>query len=397
LSGIIEVPGFLMKGSAGMKIVIAPDSFKGSLTAKEASAAIKKGIEKAGVTGGIVCKPMADGGEGTLACLIDATGGRLMETVVKDPLGKKIQAVFGILGDGRTCVIELAASSGLTLIKEEERNPLITTTYGFGQLIRAGLDAGCRRFILGLGGSATNDGGAGMLQALGFELLDRDGYPVGFGGGELRRIESIKWNRVDSRLKECTFLVACDVANPFVGQNGASFVYGPQKGATPEMVRQLDACLHHFADVIAQVTGTSIHTIPGTGAAGGVSGALLAFLNGSLKSGIEIVMETTGLEQEIKDADLVITGEGRVDFQTAQGKTPCGVAKLAKKYGVPTIVLAGSIGKGFEALYEHGVIAVFSMVNGPMSLERAMEHAEELLEQAAEQMIRLYLHKRKWP
>jgi glycerate kinase len=373
-----------------MKIVIAPDSFKGSLTAKQAGEAIKAGIQKAVPGSQIIVTPMADGGEGTLQCLLDATNGKLVRTSVKNPLGREITAAFGILGDGETCVIELAQASGLYLIEENERNPLRTTTYGFGQLIKAGLDYGCRRFLVGIGGSATNDGGAGMLQALGFDLLDKDGNPIGFGGGELGKIARIEMNRADPRLAECAFTIACDVDNPFVGPTGASHVFGPQKGATPEMVRLLDANLHHFADLIEKTTGIRIHHRPGTGAAGGVAGALLAFLNGRLQSGVRIVMETTRLDEKMQNAQLVITGEGQVDYQTAQGKTPCGVARLAKQLGIPTIVLAGSIGPGIDALYEHGVTAVFSIVNRPMTLDQAMSQTAELLEQTAEQVMRFY-------
>lgn len=373
-----------------MKIVIAPDSYKGSLGAKEAAEAIKAGILHVLPQSRIVTMPMADGGEGTLQCLVDATDGKIHYSTVKNPVGQEITSPFGLLGDGITCVIELAAASGLYLIEKEQRNPLATTTYGFGQLIKAGLDKGCRRFILGLGGSATNDGGAGMLQALGFDLLDQSNNPIGFGGGELSRLERIEMERVDPRLAESTFVIACDVENPFVGLQGASHVFGPQKGASPQVAEQLDQHLRRFADQIEQTKGIAIHDIPGTGAAGGVSGALLAFLGGTLRSGIEIVMETTGLEQEIKDADLVFTGEGQVDFQTAKGKTPYGVAKIAQKYGVPVILLTGSIGQGIEALYEHGVTAIFSIVNKPLPLEEAMKQTAQLLSQSAEQVMRVY-------
>lgn len=376
-----------------MKIVIAPDSFKGSLTAKQAGEAIAAGVRRALPDSEIVVKPMADGGEGTLQCLVDATGGKILQAAVKNPLGREITAEFGILGDGETCVIEMAAASGLYLIEASERNPLVTTTYGFGQLIKAGLDLGCRRFILGIGGSATNDGGAGMLQALGFALLDAAGQPIAFGGGELGKLERIDASSADPRLVECRFTIACDVDNPFVGPNGASHVFGPQKGATPEMVKLLDDNLRHFADVIEQTRGIAIHDLPGTGAAGGVAGALLAFLNGELKSGIQIVSETTRLAEAMEGADLVFTGEGQVDYQTAQGKTPCGVARLAQQRGIPVVVLAGSIGTGIEALYEHGVTAVASIINKPMTLDQAMAHTTGLLEQAAEQLTRIFASK----
>lgn len=373
-----------------MKIVIAPDSFKGSLTAKQVAEAIRTGILKVLPDSDVVIKPMADGGEGTLQCLVDATDGKVLHATVKNPLGHDIIAPFGILGDGSTCVIEMAAASGLYLIPEEARNPLHTTTYGFGQLIRAGLDVGCRRFILGLGGSATNDGGAGMLQALGVMLLDSDGQPLAFGGGELSRVSRIDLSQADPRLTECQFIIACDVANPFVGPGGASHVFGPQKGATPEMVRQLDANLRHFADLIEVTRGIAIHDLPGTGAAGGVAGALLAFLDGQLQSGIQIVIETTGLAKALEGAALVFTGEGQVDFQTAQGKTPCGVARLAKQSGIPVIVLAGSIGTGIDTLYQEGVSAVLSIVSRPMPLEESMLQAAALLEMTAEQVMRIY-------
>jgi glycerate kinase len=373
-----------------MKIVIAPDSFKGSLTAKQVGEAIRAGVQNALPDCEIIIKPMADGGEGTLQCLVDATDGKLLRTTVKNPLGNEITAEFGILGDGVTCVIEMAAASGLYLIEAHKRNPLRTTTYGFGQMIRAGLDLGCRRFILGLGGSATNDGGAGMLQALGFTFLDQDEQPLSFGGGELAKLRRIDTSHADPRLDECQFIIACDVANPFVGPNGASHVFGPQKGATPEMVEQLDANLRHFANLIETTLGIAIHDLPGTGAAGGVAGALLAFLRGQLQSGIQIVRETTRLAEAMKGADLVITGEGQVDFQTAQGKTPCGVAQLAKQFGIPVIVLAGSIGPGIEALYPEGITSVVSIANKPLTLEQSMAQAAELLEQTAEQIMRIY-------
>lgn len=377
-----------------MKIIVAPDSFKGCLTAKQAGEAIASGVRKALPQSEIVIKPMADGGEGTLQCLVDATGGKLLQTVVKNPLGQDIPAEFGILGDGLTCVIEMAAASGLYLISSEERNPLRTTTYGFGQLIRAGLDLGCRRFILGLGGSSTNDGGGGMLQALGFRLLDENGQDLAFGGGELSKLRRIDRSQADPRLADCQFIIACDVTNPFVGPNGASHVFGPQKGASPEMVRQLDDNLRHFADLIQATEGISIHDVEGTGAAGGVAGALLAFLRGQLQSGIQIVRETTMLAEAMAGAELVFTGEGQVDSQTAHGKTPCGVARLAKQFGIPVIVLAGSIGSGIDALYKEGVTAVLSIANRPMTLEQSMAEAAELLEQAAEQATRIYLGKK---
>jgi len=372
-----------------MKIVIAPDSFKGSLSAKEAGLAMERGIRRAFPESAISVVPMADGGEGTMECLISATDGKYVAQKVLNPVGREIESGFGILGNGTTCIIEMAMSSGLYLIEHHERNPMRTTTYGFGQLIAAALDQGCREFILAVGGSATNDGGAGMLQALGVKLLGADGDEIGFGGGELSRLHSIQTDGMDPRLGECEFIIACDVDNPLIGPRGASAVFGPQKGATPEMINQLDENLKQFADVIEQALGTAIHHIPGTGAAGGLAGGILAFLNGKLESGVSIVARVTGLEEAMAGADLVLTGEGRVDFQTIGGKTPYGVAKLAHSCGVPAILLAGSVGDGIDALYEHGVTAVLSIVNKPMTLEEAMGQTGPLLEAAAEQVIRI--------
>jgi len=376
-----------------MNIVVAPDSFKGSLTALEAGNAIKEGLLRGDPDCEVKVIPMADGGEGTLQCLIDATGGRLIKYPVTNPLGKKIESAFGILGDGNTCVIEMAKSSGLYLINKDERNPMKTTTYGFGELIKAGLDHGCRHFILGIGGSATNDAGAGMLQALGVGLLDENGRQVGFGGGELGKIREIRLDHLDPRLAECSFIIACDVDNPFVGPHGASYVFGPQKGATPEMIKELDQNLTHFANLIESTCKIRIHEVPGSGAAGGLAGALLAFLHGKLESGVKIVSAVTQLEKAIQDADLVITGEGQIDFQTARGKTPYGVASIAKRYNIPVIALAGSVGEGIEQLYQHGFTAVFSILTQPMSLEMAMKQTSKLLALSAEQIMRIFKFK----
>ncbi|MFX3636631.1 MAG: glycerate kinase [Candidatus Pristimantibacillus sp.] len=373
-----------------MNIVIAPDSFKGSLSARGVGLAIEKGIKRAKIESVTKVIPMADGGEGTMECLIDATGGRFIRIAVQNPLGRIIDSGFGILGDGTTCVIEMAMSSGLYLIEQEERNPLITTTYGVGELIKAALDYGCRNFILAVGGSATNDGGAGMLQALGVNLLDAEGHQIPYGGGSLDKIIEINTKGLDSRLVDCKFTVACDVDNPFIGPKGASEVFGPQKGASPDMVKLLDQNLKHFADMIERTQGVAIHHLPGTGAAGGLSGGILAFLNGELESGIAMVTRVTGLEEAVRGADLVITGEGQVDYQTAYGKTPFGVARIASSHGVPVILIAGSVGNGIDSLYEHGVSAVVSMVNRPMTLDEAMQMAEPLLEEAAEQIIRIF-------
>lgn len=373
-----------------MKIIIAPDSFKGSISASNAAQAIERGIQRYMPYAQTILVPVADGGEGTLDCLIAAAGGVKMSATVTGPLGAPVTAEYGLLEPDQTAVIEMATASGLYLIPSEERNPLLATTYGTGELIRHALDAGCRSFLLALGGSATNDGGAGMLQALGMQLLDSDGNSVGYGGGTLDRIASIDDSNWDPRIAESRFLIASDVQNPFIGPDGASRVFGPQKGASPEMVEQLEQNLMAWADIIAIKTGKRVHQLPGAGAAGGISGAFLAFFPASIKRGIDIVIEYSHLRDHLQAADLVITGEGQIDFQTASGKTPMGIAQEAHKLGVPTICLAGSVGRGIEALYEVGITSVHSIVTGPMSLQEAMSRASELLELTAEQVIRSF-------
>ncbi|WP_282935306.1 glycerate kinase [Paenibacillus sp. RC67] len=378
-----------------MKIVLAPDSYKGSLTAKDACDAMEQGIRRAIPDAEIVKVPMADGGEGTVRSLVDATDGSLHKVTVQGPLGSPVSAVYGILGDGITAVIEVAEASGLYLIDKENRNPLLTTTYGMGELIRHALDQGCRSFIIGLGGSATNDGGAGMAQALGVKLLNKAGKPIGLGGEALSEIDSIDDAQMDSRIRDSRFIVACDVDNPLCGPNGASAVFGPQKGATPEMVNRLDSCLNQFAEVIRRDIGTDIINLPGAGAAGGMGGGTVAFLNAELKPGVDIVIEAAQLEMHLKGTDLVISGEGQCDFQTERGKTPYGVAKAGQRNGVPCVLIAGSIGKGIECLYDSGVISVFSMVDKPMPLEQAMQDAAQLAADTAERVVRLFIGGRK--
>lgn len=371
-----------------MKILIAPDKFKGSLSAFEVADSIEKGILKVFPEAVIEKVPMADGGEGTVESLVDATGGKIIKTNVKDPLFRDIESFYGILGDGKTAVIEMAAASGLYLLKDYERNPMITTTYGTGQLIKDALDRGCRRFIIAIGGSATNDGGAGMATVLGVKFYDKDGIEIGLGGGELSKIYSIDTSNIDDRLKECEFIVACDVANPLIGENGASRVYGPQKGATKEMVEVLDKNLEHYGKLLEKYFNKRIIDVPGSGAAGGLGAGLMAFLNAQLKSGIEIIIEALKLEEKIKEADIVISGEGKVDFQTAFGKTISGIAKLCKKHNKPLIVIAGTV-EDIEKLYEIGVSSVFSIMEKPMSLEDAIKNAPTLLEKSAERIFRL--------
>lgn len=358
-----------------MKIVIAPDSFKESLSALEACHAIERGFQEVFPDAIYKKLPMADGGEGTVQSLVDATGGRIVETIVTGPLGEPVQAFFGILGDGKTAVIEMAASSGLHLVAAEKRNPLITTTRGTGELILAALNLGITHLIIGIGGSATNDGGAGMIQALGGRLLDEHGTDIGPGGGALSSLTSVDLSTIDLRLENIKVEVACDVENPLTGPTGASVVYGPQKGATPEMVIKLDKNLTHFANIYEKHLNRSVRNIPGAGAAGGLGAALMAFLSADLKSGVDIILETIGFDDHVKDADLVITGEGSIDSQTIYGKTPIGVAKAAKKYNIPVITLAGTISRDSDIVYKHGIDALFSIVPGVVTLEDAFENA----------------------
>jgi glycerate 2-kinase len=366
-----------------MKIVIAPDSFKESLSALEVAEAIEKGFKQVLPDAEIVKVPMADGGEGTVQSLVDATGGEIITKTVTGPLGEPVEAFFGILGNKTTAVIEMAAASGIQLVSTEKRNPLLTTTRGTGELIIAALDHGVKHIIIGIGGSATNDGGAGMAKALGAILLDENGDEIGEGGGALSDLATINLANFDPRLADIQIEVACDVENPLTGEKGASAIFGPQKGATPEMVVKLDQNLAHFAAIIERDLGKKIDNVPGAGAAGGLGGGLLAFLSSELKRGVEIVIEATGLTHIVKDADLVITGEGKIDGQTIFGKTPVGVSKTAKKYGVPVIGLAGNVSKDSHVVHEHGIDAIFSIVPGIISLEDAFQHAGEYVERTA--------------
>lgn len=374
-----------------MKIVIAPDSFKGSLSAEEAALAIEQGILKAIPQVETVRIPMADGGEGTVDSLISATQGTKIAVPVCGPLEEEVIAEYGVLGDGETCVIEVAAASGICLIRAEQRNPMLATTFGTGQLIKHALDNGYRKFVLALGGSATNDGGSGMLQALGLHLLDADGHPARGGARDLQQIRSIDDTQWDTRIEESSFTIASDVVNPFVGPQGASYVFGPQKGATPEMVEDLDQALYHWADIIEAHTGKSIHQLPSAGAAGGLGGAFQVFFPSTVRRGVEIVMEKSDLYRHLQGADLVFTGEGQTDAQTASGKAPMGIAQAAQKLGIPVFVLAGSIGQGVDSLYTHGITSIHSIVNGPMTLQEAMNRTAELLTQKAEHVLRTYL------
>ncbi|MEH7224125.1 glycerate kinase [Bacillus sp. JJ1566] len=373
-----------------MKIIIAPDSFKGSVTAMEAALSIEKGIKNAFPNAETRLIPVADGGEGTMENLVSSTKGHKVAVTVTGPLGKPVEAFFGVLGDNETCIIEMASASGLDLISRSERNPLTATTYGTGELIKKALDEGYRNFVLAIGGSATNDGGVGMLQALGMQVLDKSGNDIGFGGGALNQIHEVLMHNFDKRIHESHFLIASDVENPLVGDEGASHVFGPQKGATDEMVLLLDHNLTHWGNIVEQLTGIRLHDMPGAGAAGGIGGAFQAFFPSTMKRGIDVVIQYSKLEENLKNADLVITGEGQVDFQTAFGKTPMGVAQTAKRLSIPTIIIAGSIGERIQTLYQYGIIGVFSIINRPISLEVAMQESKELLENTAEQVCRTF-------
>lgn len=378
------------KGGIKVKIIIAPDSFKGSLSATEVANAIEKGIRKVDGNIDTIKVPMADGGEGTVESLVEATVGKYIKVKVNDPLMRKIDAVYGMLGDNKTAVIEMAQASGLPLLKVEERNPMKTTTYGTGELIKHALENGCRNIIIGIGGSATNDGGAGMIMALGGKLLDENGENIELGAYGLSNLRDIDLSELNQYIKECKFIAACDVDNPLIGENGASYIFGPQKGADEDMVKILDENLKHYGEVIEDLIGVEVLQYPGAGAAGGLGAALLAFLNAELKKGIDIVIEATKLEDKVKHADLVITGEGMIDYQTQFGKTPYGVASISKKYNKPVIAIAGGIGKDASILYEKGIDSIFSIVDKPMRLEEAMENSEILLEEATERIIRVY-------
>ncbi len=370
-----------------MKIVVAPDSFKGSLTAVEVSDAIGQGVREIFPEAEIVKIPMADGGDGTVQCLVNATGGEILKEKVTGPLGDEVLASYGILGDKKTAVIEMAEASGLTLVPENKRNPLITTTYGTGQLIKAALDQGCRKMIIGIGGSATNDGGAGMVQALGAKLLDKDGKEIGFGGGELKNVFRIDTKYLDNRLSETKVLIASDVSNPLCGPKGASKIYGPQKGATPEIIEQLDESLAYFAEIIKRDLNKDIKDIPGAGAAGGLGASLMAFLDAELRPGIEIIIEIVKLEQDIKDADLVITGEGKIDTQTIYGKAPIGVAKIAKKYNIPVIAVAAIIGDDADIVRQYGINTLIKISEPPISLAEPKPKKVQLIKKCIKQFL----------
>lgn len=374
-----------------MKAVVAIDSLKGSLSSMEAGNAIAEGIYRADAEAKVEVRPLADGGEGTVDALVQGMNGSLRKVRVTGPLGDKVDAAYGIIEEAKMAVIEMSAAAGITLVPDEKKNPLFTTTYGVGEMIRDAIEKGCRKFVVGIGGSATNDGGIGMLQALGYDFLNSKGNAVPYGAKGLEDLAEIRKEHVLPELAQCEFKVACDVTNPLCGPLGASAVYGPQKGATPEMVREMDQWLADYAKLAANCSERADAEHPGTGAAGGLGFAFLTFTNAVLESGIKIVLEETKLEQYIQDADIVITGEGRLDGQTAMGKASVGVAKLAGKYKIPVLAFAGSVTKDARKCNEEGIHAFFPILRGITTLEDAMdaENARRNLMETVEQVFRL--------
>jgi glycerate kinase len=371
------------------KIVIAPQSFKGSIFALEAAQAIQRGVLAAEPDAETVLVPVADGGDGTLEALVNTTGGQVFRSIVTGPLGQAVEAMWGVMGDGQTAVVEMARASGLALVSPKRRNPRTTTTRGTGEIIKEALDKGFNRIIVGLGGSATNDAGAGMAAALGARFLDAQEQPLPNGGAALARLASIDVSSLHPRLFKATIIGATDVTNPLCGTTGASAVYGPQKGATPEMVTELDQALQHFAKVVQRDLATEVMDRPGSGAAGGLGAGLIAFAGAELRSGIDMVCEVLEFDKHVEGANLVMTGEGRADESTIYDKAPVGVARRALMRGVPTILLAGSVGPGYQQLYQHGIAGIVCIADRPMSFERSIARTAELLEGAAERTVRL--------
>ncbi len=386
---------FLLEEGIVLKVVIAPDSYKGSLSATEVAKAMERGVLQVFPAAEVRKIPIADGGEGTVEALVTATNGQFRLTEVSDPLGNRILAQWGILGDGLTAVLEMAAASGLPLVPKEKRDPRITTTYGTGELIKAALDAGLQKIIIGIGGSATNDGGVGMARALGVRFLNAAGAEIAPGGGTLSEVNRILAEGLDPRLANTEIVVACDVDNPLCGSRGASAVFGPQKGATPEMVRLLDEGLAIYAECAGRATGRKVAEKPGAGAAGGLGAGLMFFTPAQLKPGVEIVLEAVGFAELVRDADFVITGEGRTDFQKAFGKAPVGVAKVAKEYNLPVFCLSGGLGEGADNVLAHGIDVTLSICDRPLSLEECMSTAEALAEAATARLCRIIRAVRK--
>lgn len=375
-----------------MNVLLCPDSFKDALSAQDAAAAMARGVQRAAPQTQVQVCPLADGGEGSLDALIATTGAERRQLTVQDALGRPRQAAWGWLSDQRTAFIELAEASGLQHLEADERTALHTSTFGVGELLLAALDQGAEKALLLLGGSATNDGGAGMLQALGARFLDQNGEPLPPGGAALNRLARLELEGLDPRLAKLSLEAAVDVDNPLLGERGASAVFGPQKGASPEEVEQLDRALGHFADISAHVLDDDYRTLPGAGAAGGMGFAAKAFLNATLKPGIEMIMQQADMSTLLAKADLVITGEGRLDGQSLSGKTPIGVSRAAQRLHKPVIVLAGSLGDGWQACFDEGVTAAFALADGPMSLTDALPRTAELLEARCENLLRLWVH-----
>ncbi|WP_050637372.1 glycerate kinase family protein [Candidatus Stoquefichus sp. SB1] len=379
-----------------MKVVVAIDSLKGSLSSIEAGNAIKEGIQRVDRNVEVVVRPLADGGEGSVEALVEGCQGKLETITVSGPLGKSVKASYGILPKSHTAIIEVACAAGITLIDEKEKNPMLTTSYGVGEVIKDAIDKGNRRFIIGLGGSVTNDGGVGMLQALGFDFLDENNQPIPLGAQGLKKLKRIDQQHALDVLKECEFMIACDVNNPLCGKQGASAVYGPQKGATQEMVEELDRLLDHLSIITKQYYPSSDATLPGSGAAGGLGFAFSTFLSGKLQSGIELILQETALESYLQNTDIVITGEGCLDFQTSMGKAPIGVAKLAKKYHIPVIAFAGCVTEDAHECNRHGIDAFFPILRNIMTLEEALdkEQAKINMINTVEQVFRLWQMKK---
>lgn len=374
-----------------MRVVVAIDSFKGSMSSLEAGEAIKTGILKAKKDATVEIRPLADGGEGTVEALSIGMGGRLIDVEVTGPVGKKVNAVYGIVESTKTAIMEMSQAAGITLVSGNEKNPLYTTTFGVGEMIKDAIQKGCRHFIVGIGGSATNDCGIGMLQALGYEFLDIDGKQVGYGATGVRDIVKIEDKNVLKELKECNFKVACDVTNPLCGESGCSAVFGPQKGATKQMVKDMDSWLYSFSNLVKEKYPGSDCEYPGTGAAGGLGYAFHNFTNSKMESGIQIVLDETRLEEYVKDTDIVVTGEGRLDSQTVMGKAPIGVANIAKKYGKRVLAFCGSVTEDAGVCNEHGIDAFFPILRRIVTLEEAMQTdtAKQNLADTVEQVFRL--------
>lgn len=372
-----------------MKIVIAPDSFKESLSAEKVCQAVAQGIQKVHPKAKIISVPMADGGEGTMSAIVKSAQGKIKKCSVSAPLGNKLTALYGVIENGQTGIIEMAEASGLTLVPPQKRNPMVTNSYGTGEMVRDALSRGCKKIILTLGGVATNDAGVGMAQALGYRFIDRNGKEIPRGAKGLESLFKIDASKIHPQIRKAKFIAACDVKNPLCGAKGSAAVYGPQKGATSKMVKEIDAALRHFSKIVERDLGIKILNLKGAGAAGGAGAGAVAFLNAELKSGIEIVIDATKLEKKVRGADLVITGEGKIDGQTIFGKTVSGVAKVAKKFRIPVIAFCGKIGAGAEKVHSIGIDAIFSIANGPITYEESLKNAEKLLAQTAEEVMRL--------